>query len=110
MGWFRRKPSSPFPLDMADRLAMLGRFEFDHYNAGEDSTEIYPNCIAPFRSQVETDYTAFLTDLLDFVKDDESGFVTYGASCLARELIHEDRLNSSANAMALLDAAIEVKR
>jgi hypothetical protein len=108
MGWFKSRNRSRFPTDMARRLEMLGRFEFDVHGSGMDSAEIYPNCIAPFREYAAADRDGFIADLRAFAAGDESGFVTYGASCLVVELAGMDV--GTPDALALLDAAIEVKR
>jgi hypothetical protein len=81
---------------------MVGRFEFDVHSSGVDSTEIYPNCIGPFLGQREEDPVGFIADLRHFVVNDDSGFVTYGASCLIRELITDERLRNSPDALAVL--------
>jgi hypothetical protein len=108
MGWFGRKRRSRFPADMAARLEMLGRFEFDAHGSGIDSGVVYPECIAPFRGQATEDRDRFVADLRAFVADDAGGFATYGASCLVVELAGTDV--RTLDALALLDAAIEVKR
>ncbi|GHH56005.1 hypothetical protein [Lentzea cavernae] len=109
MSWFSRKPRSRFPSDMAQRLEMLGRFEFDVHNSGVDSADIFPYCLEPFWPIAQEDPIGLLADLREFVKDDDSGFVTYGASRLARELVDKEHL-STPDALALLDGAIEFKR
>lgn len=110
MGWFSRKPRSRFPADMANRLEMLGRFEFDTISSGVDSTEIWPYCLQPFSQEAQDDPAGLVTDLLEFIRGDDSGFVTYGASCLVLELLPEKTWQNSEDALALLDAGIEVKR
>jgi hypothetical protein len=108
MRWFGRKSQSGFPADMARRLEMLGRFEFDVHGSGMDSGLVYPECIAPFRDQATEDRDGFIARLRAFIIGDEGGFVTYGASCLVVELAGMDV--RTPDALALLDAAIEVKR
>jgi hypothetical protein len=108
MGWFERRRRSPFPADMTGRLELLGRFEFDSHGAGIDSGTVYPECIAPFRAQATDDRDGFIADLRALVAGDTGGFVTYGASCLVVELAGMDV--RTPDALALLDAAIEVKR
>ncbi|MEU6151486.1 hypothetical protein ABZ816_15960 [Actinosynnema sp. NPDC047251] len=90
-------------------MEMLGRFEFDVHGSGIDSIAIHPTCIAPFWGYVEEDPVGFMCDLRGFVADDEGGFATYGASCLVRELVRGELLTTP-DALAILDAAIEVKR
>ncbi|MEU0878455.1 hypothetical protein ABZ345_07665 [Lentzea sp. NPDC005914] len=110
MGWFSRKPRSRFPDDMTDRLAMLGRFELDVFGSGEDSTEIFPYCIQPFWPDAQEDPAGFVADLLEFIQGDDTGFATYGASRLVRELIGDEAVLKSPDSLALLDAGIEFKR
>ncbi|WP_258952141.1 hypothetical protein [Lentzea californiensis] len=95
---------------MAQRLEMLGRFEFDVHSSGVDSADIYPNCLKPFWQDAQQDPAGFVADLRAFVENDESGFVMYGASRLVRELVTDKGVLDSADALALLDGAIEFKR
>lgn len=108
MGWFGRKPRSPFPADMDRRLEKLGRFEFDAQGSGMDSTTVYSECIAPFSGMASQDHDEFIAALRAHVANDRGGFATYGASCLVVEVAGMDVRTH--DALALLDAGIEVKR
>lgn len=108
MAWFGRKTRSRLPADMIRRLEMLGRFEFDARGSGVDSSEIFPTCIQPFLEFAKQDLDGFVAELRACVEGDGSGFATYGAYCLVVELAGMDV--RTPDALALLDAAIEVKR
>ncbi|MEU4252934.1 hypothetical protein AB0F15_36590 [Amycolatopsis sp. NPDC026612] len=108
MAWFSRKTRSRLPADLARRLELLGRFEFDVRGSGVDSGEIFPTCIQPFLEFAEQDLNGFVAELRAGVAGDGTGFATYGAYCLVVELAGTDV--RTPDALALLDAAIEVKR
>ncbi len=108
MTWFGRKTRSRLPADMVRRLGMLGRFEFDARGSGVDASDIFPTCIQPFLEFARQDLDGFVAELRASVAGDGSGFATYGASCLVVELAGTDV--RTPDALALLDAAIEVKR
>ncbi|MEV4140965.1 hypothetical protein AB0J72_53475 [Dactylosporangium sp. NPDC049742] len=108
MGWLRRTAGTRFPADMLARLELMGRFEMDPVSSGEDATQIYPRCIAPFYVQAKADPQPFVSALLAAVRDDTGGFATYGASCLVVELLGTGQRFEEA--LELLDRAIAVKR
>lgn len=106
-GVFRRKPRSPFPDDMLERLDRLGRSKIDIMGSGVDWPEVVRNCIGAFHEQARADSDKFLSDLTRLVANENSGFVTYGAASLMVELIPESRRTDVG--AALLDRAIEFK-
>ncbi|WP_410571291.1 hypothetical protein [Amycolatopsis sp. cmx-4-61] len=108
MAWFSRRTQSRLPADTARRLELLGRFEFDVRGSGIASADIFPTCIQPFLGFARQDLAGFAAELRAAVAGDDTGFATYGASCLIFELAGTDVRNP--DALALLDAAIEVKR
>jgi hypothetical protein len=93
---------------MVPRLEMLGRFEMDNISSGIDAGQVYLTCIAPFRKDAGADPVGFLAALRALIYGDGIGFVTYGACCLAYELLSLDTKYD--DALALLDAGIAVKR
>jgi hypothetical protein len=93
---------------MLQRLELFGRFEFDHFHSGIDSSDIYQDCVVPFLDASKEDQDGFLVDLRALVADDHGGFATFGAARLVWEL-YVDVLKIPA-ALPLIDAAIEFKR
>ncbi len=106
-GVFRRKPETPFPDDMLERLDRLGRSKIDIMGSGIDWPEVVQNCIAAFYEQATADPDKFLSDLTRLIEDDSGGFATYAASSLMIELIPESRRTDVGG--ALLDRAIDFK-
>jgi hypothetical protein len=72
------------------------------------SIDVWAECISPFRPAADADPESFLAGLRALVAGDTSGFATYGAYRVSAELLGFD--NRSADALALLDDAIEFKR
>lgn len=107
-GRIRRRPVSPFPDDMLQRLDRLGRCKTDMMNSGIDWPEVIDNCIVPFHEQAAGDPGKFISDLMHVIDDDTDGFATYGAACLMYELA-PGIVRTEAGA-ALVDRAIEFKR
>ncbi|PPK65210.1 hypothetical protein V5P93_003647 [Actinokineospora auranticolor] len=108
MGWLGRKHKPRFPPDMVRRLEYLGRYEFDSPGSGLDAVDVQTRCVAPFHDGEAHDRDAFIADLRALVTEDGSEFATYGAGCLVVELFGQ-RVDTP-DALAVLDAAIEVKR
>lgn len=105
---FGRKRRTRLPPEPLHRLATLGRYEMDTYSSSIDSTDIWRECISPFRPAADADPEGFLAGLRGVVAKDTGGFATYGACRLCGELLGFEY--RSANALALLDAAIAFKR
>jgi len=107
-GLFRRKPTSPFPDDMLQRLDRLGRCKMDMMTSGVDWSEVIKNCIVPFHLQAVANPVKFLSDLMAVIEHDTGGFVTYGAVSLMYELVDGAVVRSERGA-ALVDRGIDFK-
>lgn len=106
-GWFRRKPTSPFPADMLQRLDRLGRCSLDIMDCGIDCGEVAKNCVVVFYERAMADPDRFLSDLLRLIEGEPSGFTTFGAANLMYELA-SDHVRSETGG-ALVDRAIDFK-
>ncbi len=88
-------------------MEMLGRFEIDPQGSGVDAGDIYSICLAPLRAYAESNPEGFMNDLRITLLP-KGGRAVYGGACCIVELLGYSLQDP--NYLALLDAAIDVKR
>ncbi|GHJ48940.1 hypothetical protein Cs7R123_62820 [Catellatospora sp. TT07R-123] len=110
MRFFRRAPRSRFRADMLQWLDAFGRYQLDpqRSNVPPESGMNPWDWFGWLWEMMKEDPDGFFTDLRTIVAEDRGGFATYGAACVARELLSGEGREPPA-ALALIDAGIEFK-
>lgn len=78
MVWGRKRTSSGFPADTAERMAEFGQFEFSPMDSNLNSDHAWSHLQSPYLLALQQDPTDFISTLADLVLQ-SGGWSAYGA-------------------------------